>query len=115
MVKLLTIDKKSKISVFNNYEECSPSRISGVLLLYYCFVKVCKLLRPSRVATRTDVSIHIRTFPKIRTLKFFCEFNLISAKSPYYIEKCFKQKLSKIKFPAKNVLDAYLYFTQNWS
>ncbi len=41
----------------------------------------------------------------------FWEFNLISAKSFYYIEKCFIQKLSKIKFPTKNSMDAYLYPT----
>ncbi len=32
----------------------------------------------------------------IRIFEIFWEFNFISAKSSYYIEKCFKQKLSKI-------------------
>ncbi len=31
------------------------------------------------------------------------------AKSSNYIEKCFKQKLSKIKFSTKNTLEANLY------
>ncbi len=37
---------------------------------------------------------------------------LNTAKNIDYIEKCFKQKLNKIKFPAKNSLDAYLYLSQ---
>ncbi len=32
-----------------------------------------------------------------------------AAKSTNYIEKCFKRKLSKIKFPIKNLVDAYPY------
>ncbi len=40
---------------------------------------------------------------------------LNAAKSTSYIEKCFKQKLSEIKFPTKNSLDAYLYLTQEWN
>ncbi len=50
---------------------------------------------------------------KIRIFKIFWG-NLISAKSSYYIEKCSEQKLSKIKFPIKNSLDAYLYLTRKW-
>ncbi len=52
---------------------------------------------------------------KIRIFEIFWEFNLISAKSFYYIEKYFEQKLSKIKLPTKNSQDAYLYLTQKWS
>ncbi len=38
--KLLTSDKKLKISIFNDYAEYSPSRISDVLLL--CYVVMLK-------------------------------------------------------------------------
>ncbi len=31
------------------------------------------------------------------------------------IEKCYKQKLHKIKFPTKNSESAYLYLPQEWS
>ncbi len=34
------------------------------------------------------------------------------AKSTNYIEECFDQKLSKIKFPTKTLLDAYVYLPQ---
>ncbi len=40
---------------------------------------------------------------------------LNTAKNIDYIEKCFKRKLSIIKFPAKNSVDAYLYLSQEWS
>ncbi len=33
----------------------------------------------------------------------------------YYIKKSFKQKLFRIKFPTKDLLDAYLYLPQKWS
>ncbi len=36
-------------------------------------------------------------------------------KSSNYIKKCFKQKLSKIKFFTKNSCDANLYLAQEWS
>ncbi len=55
-------------------------------------------------------------YERIRVrIEFFWEFNLISAKNSDYIEKYFKQKLSKIKFPTKNSLDAYHYLTQKWN
>ncbi len=38
-----------------------------------------------------------------------------TAKSTNYIEKCFNQKLFKIKFPTKNTADAYLYLPQEWN
>ncbi len=37
-----------------------------------------------------------------------------TAKSSNYIEKCFKRWLSKIKFSTKNLMDASLYFPQEW-
>ncbi len=37
-----------------------------------------------------------------------------AAKSTDYIEKCFKQKLRRTKFPAINSVDAYLYLPQEW-
>ncbi len=36
-------------------------------------------------------------------------FRAECSKSTDYIEKCFDQKLFKIKFPTKNTVDAYLY------
>ncbi len=39
---------------------------------------------------------------------------LNAAKSTNYIEKCFKQKLLRIKFPIKNSTEAYLYLPQEW-
>ncbi len=38
-----------------------------------------------------------------------------TAKSSNYIEKCFTQKLSKIKFSPKNSIDANLYLPHEWS
>ncbi len=32
-----------------------------------------------------------------------------------YIEKCFKRKLRRIKFPAKKSVEADLYLPQEWS
>ncbi len=40
---------------------------------------------------------------------------LNTVKNIDYIEKLFKQKLSIIKFPAKNLVDSYLYLSQEWS
>ncbi len=40
---------------------------------------------------------------------------LNAAKYTDYIEKCFKQKLQRIKFPTKNSVGAYLYLTQECS
>ncbi len=55
-----------------------------------------------RIRVRIFLEI-IRIFwTKIRTFAIFWEFNLISDKTFYYVEKCFKQKLCKIKFPTKN-------------
>ncbi len=54
----------------------------------------------------------VQIFSKIR---IFLELNLISVKSSDYIEKYFKQKLFKIKFSTKNLLNAYRYLTQKWS
>ncbi len=42
-------------------------------------------------------------------------FGLNAAKSTYCIEKCFKQKLYKIKFPTKNSVGASLYLPLEWS
>ncbi len=39
---------------------------------------------------------------------------LNAAKSTDYIEKCFKQKLSKIKFSTKYSEDSYLSLPQEW-
>ncbi len=38
---------------------------------------------------------------------------LNTARNTDYIEKCFEQKLRKIKFPKKNSLDTYLYLAQD--
>ncbi len=38
-----------------------------------------------------------------------------SAKNIDYIEKSFKQKSFRIKFPTKNSLDIYLYLPEEWS
>ncbi len=38
-----------------------------------------------------------------------------AAKIIDYVEKCFKRKLRKIKFPAKNSAEADLYLLQEWS
>ncbi len=40
---------------------------------------------------------------------------LKTVKTMDYIEKCFKQKLQQIKFPIKNLKDAYLYLFQKGS
>ncbi len=45
--------------------------------------------------------------------KFTLERN--TAKNIAYIEKCFKQKLHRIKFTAKNSVGAYLYLPLEWS
>ncbi len=37
------------------------------------------------------------------------------AKNINYIEKCFKQKLHRIKFATKNSADAYLNLLMEWS
>ncbi len=42
--------------------------------------------------------------------RFTLEINI--AKSTDYIKKCFSQKLSKIIFPTKTLLDSYLYLPQ---
>ncbi len=42
-------------------------------------------------------------------------FGMNTIQSNNYIKKCYKQKLSGIKFPAKNLVDAYLYLPQKWS
>ncbi len=38
-----------------------------------------------------------------------------AAKNIDYIEKWFKRKLCKIKFPTKNSLEAYFYPPQEWN
>ncbi len=40
---------------------------------------------------------------------------LNAAKNIDYTEKCFKQKLSTIKFAANNSVYTYLYLSQEWS
>ncbi len=45
--------------------------------------------------------------------RFASELN--AAKKPHYIKKYFKQTLFKVRLPAKNSLDAFLYLTQKWS
>ncbi len=45
--------------------------------------------------------------------KFTSELN--TAKNIYYIEKCFKQKLHRIKFATKNSVEVYLYLPMEWS
>ncbi len=40
---------------------------------------------------------------------------LNAAKNIDYIEKWFKQKLRKIKFPTKNSVEAYAYLPMEWS
>ncbi len=45
--------------------------------------------------------------------RFILELN--TTKSIDYIEKCFTRKLRRIKFPAKNSMEAYLYLPQKWS
>ncbi len=45
--------------------------------------------------------------------KFTLRLN--TAKNTDYIEKCFKQKLCRIKFPKKKLEAAYLYLPQKWS
>ncbi len=47
--------------------------------------------------------------------KVYSHFGQNTAKIFNYIEKCFKQKLSKIKFYTKNSLDVNLYLPQEWS
>ncbi len=42
-------------------------------------------------------------------------WRLNAAESTDCIEKCFKQKLYKIKFPRKNFVGARLYIPQEWS
>ncbi len=37
-----------------------------------------------------------------------------TAKNIDYIDKCFKQKLHKIKFDTKNSTDTYLYLFLGW-
>ncbi len=39
-------------------------------------------------------------------------FQARNCKNTDYIEKCFKQRLPRIKFPKKNSVDAYLYLLQ---
>ncbi len=51
-----------------------------------------------------------QTFAMYRT--FF--LGLKASKIIDYIEKCFKQKLYKIKFPTKNSMGPYLYLPQEW-
>ncbi len=45
----------------------------------------------------------------------FPTLGLNAAKIIDYIEKCFKRKLRRIKFPTKNSVDADLYLPQEWS
>ncbi len=40
---------------------------------------------------------------------------LNAAKNTDYIEKCFKQKLFRIKFPTKKSVDTYVYPLTEWS
>ncbi len=40
---------------------------------------------------------------------------LNAATNTDYIKKCFQQKLFRIKFPRKNLVDAYLYLPQKWN
>ncbi len=48
-------------------------------------------------------------------LVVFATLGLNATKIIDYIEKCFKRKLRKIKFPAKNSAEADLYLPQEWS
>ncbi len=53
----------------------------------------------------------------LRLQHFSCFSNLAlkAAKIIDYIEKCFKQKLRRIKFSAKNSVEADLYLPQEWN
>ncbi len=48
-------------------------------------------------------------------LNVFATLGLNVAKIIDYIEKCFKQKLYKIKFPIKNSVGACFYLPKKWS
>ncbi len=45
----------------------------------------------------------------------FPTLGLNAAKIIDYIEKCFKQKLYRIEFPVKNLVEADFYLLQEWS
>ncbi len=45
--------------------------------------------------------------------KFILGLNV--AKNISYIEKCYKQKLHRIKYPTKNSVDVCLYLPLAWS
>ncbi len=48
-------------------------------------------------------------------MRKFTSLGLNAAKNTDYNEKCFKQKLFRIKFPIKKSHGAYFYLTLPWS
>ncbi len=55
----------------------------------------------------------LKYYNALKWKKFTLEQN--AAKNIDYIEKCFKQKLYRLKFATKSSMDAYLYLSPEWS
>ncbi len=79
-----------------------------------------KLINHVPLICRTQMAQHVSgtlVYTQLITLEWESRFTLglNVAKNIDYIEKRFKRKLRKIKFPTKNLVEAYLYLPLEWS
>ncbi len=93
-------------------EKCVKQKLYKIKFLKKSSMGVCLLSPPWGELGNTKGLPFLKKFTEIRNL---VHLGLNAAKSTDYIEKCFSQKLFKIKFPTKNTVNAYLYLYQEWS